>query len=173
MPRWVSSGVTDKPMDAAFFRTYNTGVVEEFRANAGKVGGQFEGRPLLLLTTTGVKTAMPRVSPLAYFTIDGKLLIVGSFAGNDVDPAWVRNLRANPRAHIEIEAGSSHSSSSNVKRVRVSGGADASSSSSSPTAGIALAAVATLLHVARPGSRVSRWHSRPRSLATAAHQDGR
>jgi deazaflavin-dependent oxidoreductase (nitroreductase family) len=44
------------------------------------------------------------VTPLAYFRIDGKLIIIGSFAGADVDPAWVHNLRANPAAHIEVGA---------------------------------------------------------------------
>ncbi len=81
---------------------FNAGIVEEFRANGGKVGGPFEGANLLLLTTTGAKSGQQRVSPLAYQRIDGKLLIIGSFRGADVDPAWVHNLRANPRAHIEI-----------------------------------------------------------------------
>jgi deazaflavin-dependent oxidoreductase (nitroreductase family) len=53
-------------------------------------------------TTTGAKSGQQRVSPLAYFRIDGKLIIVGSFAGAPINPAWVHNLRANPRAHIEI-----------------------------------------------------------------------
>ena len=74
----------------------------EFRANGGKVGGPFEGGDLLLLHTTGAKSGQPRLSPLAYLTVDGKMLIVGSYAGAPKDPAWVHNLRANPRAHIEV-----------------------------------------------------------------------
>jgi deazaflavin-dependent oxidoreductase (nitroreductase family) len=83
-------------------KDFNARIVDEFRANGGKVGGPFEGATLLLLTTTGAKSGRQRVSPLAYQRVDGKLLIIGSFRGADVDPAWVHNLRANPRAHIEI-----------------------------------------------------------------------
>ena len=81
---------------------FNKGVVEEFRANAGKVGGPFEGGALLLLHTTGAKSGKTRLSPLAYLTIDDKMLIIGSYAGAPKDPAWVHNLRATPRAHIEV-----------------------------------------------------------------------
>lgn len=88
--------------DAAAFHAFNAGVVDEFRANGGKVGGQFEGGNLLLLTTTGAKSGQPRLAPLAYLPIDGKMIIVGSKAGAETNPDWVHNLRANPRAGIEI-----------------------------------------------------------------------
>ena len=88
--------------DASALDDFNRGVVEEFRANAGKIGGPFAGADLLLLHTTGAKSGRPRLSPLAYFIIDGKMLILGSYAGAPKDPAWVHNLRANPRAHIEV-----------------------------------------------------------------------
>ncbi|GAB7145190.1 nitroreductase family deazaflavin-dependent oxidoreductase [Mycobacterium riyadhense] len=81
---------------------FNNNIIDEFRSNDGKVGGQFANADLLLLTTIGAKSGQSRVSPLAYFRIDGKLIIIGSFAGADVNPAWVHNLRANPRAHIEV-----------------------------------------------------------------------
>jgi deazaflavin-dependent oxidoreductase (nitroreductase family) len=93
--------------DTETIKAFNNNVADEFRANGGKVGGQFEGADLLLLTTTGAKSGEPRVSPLAYFRIGGKLLIIGSFAGSDVNPAWVHNLRANPAARVEIGNGSS------------------------------------------------------------------
>jgi deazaflavin-dependent oxidoreductase (nitroreductase family) len=80
----------------------NPQVIEEFRANDGKVGGPFEGATLLLLHTTGAKSGKERVNPVMYFRIDGKVLIVGSYAGADVDPAWVHNLRASARARVEI-----------------------------------------------------------------------
>jgi deazaflavin-dependent oxidoreductase (nitroreductase family) len=80
----------------------NNQIIEEFRANDGKVGGPFQGATLLLLHTTGAKSGKERVNPVMYFEIDSKVLIVGSCAGADVDPAWVHNLRANPRARIEI-----------------------------------------------------------------------
>lgn len=88
--------------DASALDDFNRGVVEEFRANAGKVGGPFEGGTLILLHTVGAKSGQPRLSPLAYLEIDGKVLIVGSYAGAPSNPAWVHNLRADPKAHIEI-----------------------------------------------------------------------
>jgi deazaflavin-dependent oxidoreductase (nitroreductase family) len=88
--------------DTQTINAFNTSIIDEFRANQGKVGGQFEGANLLLLTTTGAKSGQPRTSPLAYFDIDGKLIIIGSFAGAPKDPAWVHNLRANPAAHVEV-----------------------------------------------------------------------
>ena len=87
---------------ADFMKDFNKSIVDEFRANDGKVGGQFAGANLLLLTTTGAKSGQPRLAPLAYFTIDGKLIIIGSKAGADTNPDWVHNLRANPAAHIEV-----------------------------------------------------------------------
>ncbi|MDT5224629.1 MAG: hypothetical protein QOG19_2036 [Mycobacterium sp.] len=80
----------------------NSEIIDEFRANGGKVGGPFEGATLLLLHTTGAKSGKERVNPVMTFDFDGKLLIVGSYAGADVDPAWLHNLRAHPDAHIEI-----------------------------------------------------------------------
>jgi len=95
--------MTETP-DAETVNAFNKSIIDEFRANDGKVGGQFEGANLLLLHTTGAKSGQPRVSPLAYFDIDGKLIIIGSFAGAPVSPAWVHNLRANPQARVEIGA---------------------------------------------------------------------
>lgn len=91
----------EKP-DTEKLNEFNKAIADEFRANDGKVSGQFSGADLLLLTTTGAKSGQPRLSPLAYFRVDGKLLIIGSFAGADVNPGWVHNLRANPSAHVEI-----------------------------------------------------------------------
>ena len=88
--------------DADAMKAFNTSIVDEFRANGGKVGGPFEGATLLLLTTTGAKSGQPRLAPLAYLTIDGKTIIIGSKAGADTNPDWVHNLRAHPRAHIEV-----------------------------------------------------------------------
>jgi deazaflavin-dependent oxidoreductase (nitroreductase family) len=88
--------------DVNALHDFNHGVTEEFRANGGKVGGPFEGGDLLLLHTTGAKSGKPRISPLAYLTIDGKMIIFGSYAGAPKDPAWVHNLRATPHARIEV-----------------------------------------------------------------------
>ncbi|BBZ34694.1 nitroreductase/quinone reductase family protein [Mycolicibacterium confluentis] len=81
---------------------WNEKIIEEFRANEGHVGGPFEGATLLLLHTTGAKSGKERVNPVMAFDFDGRLLVVGSYAGADVDPAWLHNLRAHPQAHIEI-----------------------------------------------------------------------
>lgn len=88
--------------DKATLEAFNKNIVEEFRANDGKVGGPFAGATLLLLTTTGAKSGEPRLSPLAFLEIDGKAIIVGSKAGSDTNPNWVHNLRANPRARVEV-----------------------------------------------------------------------
>ncbi|OBI16215.1 nitroreductase family deazaflavin-dependent oxidoreductase [Mycobacterium sp. E2497] len=83
-------------------REFNERNIEEFRRNGGKVGGQFEGFPLLLLTSTGARSGAQRVNPVAYFDVDGRIYVVGSAAGRDNNPAWVHNIRANPRVTVEI-----------------------------------------------------------------------
>lgn len=92
----ASNGPTDTE------RSFNEANIEEFRNNGGKVGGQFEGFPLLLLTSTGAKSGAQRVNPLARFDIDGKTYIVGSSAGRPKNPAWVANVRADPAIAVEI-----------------------------------------------------------------------
>ncbi|HEY2272119.1 MAG TPA: nitroreductase family deazaflavin-dependent oxidoreductase [Jatrophihabitantaceae bacterium] len=98
--------MTQPQPDTEALKTFNKGIANEFRSNAGKVGGPFEGNELLLLTTTGAKSGKPRVAPLSVRRIDGKLVIIAGYGGADVDPAWVHNLRANPRAHVEVGADS-------------------------------------------------------------------
>jgi deazaflavin-dependent oxidoreductase (nitroreductase family) len=88
--------------DAETMQAFNKSIVDDFRANGGKVSGQFANADLLLLTTTGAKSGAPRLAPLAYFTIDGKIIVIGSKAGADTNPDWVHNLRANPRVRVEI-----------------------------------------------------------------------
>lgn len=85
-------------------QSFNESTIAEFRANGGKVGGQFEGFPLLLLASVGAKSGAERVNPLAYFDIDGSAYIVGSSAGRPNNPAWAANLRANPGVEVEIGA---------------------------------------------------------------------
>ncbi|BBZ61057.1 hypothetical protein MMON_23580 [Mycolicibacterium monacense] len=88
--------------DPASLNDFNQAIIDEFRNNDGVVGGPFEGATLLLLHTVGAKTGKARLSPLAYLTVDGRMLIVGSYAGAPKDPAWVHNLRALPKAHVEV-----------------------------------------------------------------------
>jgi deazaflavin-dependent oxidoreductase (nitroreductase family) len=93
--------VTGVP-DIEAMTAFNAKIADEFRANNGKVGGVFDGNELLLLTTIGAKSGQPRLSPLSCKRIDGKLLIIAGYGGADTNPSWVYNLRANPRAHVEL-----------------------------------------------------------------------
>jgi len=80
----------------------NRQIIEEFRANDGKVGGQFEGAPLLLLTTTGAKTGKTRVNPLAYLLDGERYVIIASYAGAPANPPWFHNLVAHPDVTVEV-----------------------------------------------------------------------
>jgi deazaflavin-dependent oxidoreductase (nitroreductase family) len=81
---------------------FNEGVIAEFRSNSGKVGGYFNGSPMLLLTTTGVKSGEERVSPLVYTTDGGRIVIVASNGGADRHPSWYYNVVANPQITVEV-----------------------------------------------------------------------
>jgi deazaflavin-dependent oxidoreductase (nitroreductase family) len=81
---------------------WNQNIITEFRANAGKVGGQFEGKDLLLLTTTGAKTGLPRTNPAAYIRDGDRFVIIASKAGAPDNPDWYHNLLANPKVTLEI-----------------------------------------------------------------------
>jgi deazaflavin-dependent oxidoreductase (nitroreductase family) len=83
-------------------REFNKHNIDEFRRNGGKVGGQFEGFPLLILTSTGAKSGAERVNLIGYFDIDGKIYVVGSSAGRERDPSWAFNLRAHPGVTVEV-----------------------------------------------------------------------
>ena len=80
---------------------FNRSIIEEFRANDGRVGGMFEGAPLLLLTTTGARSGGPHTTPAAYAEDAGRLVVFASNAGSPTSPAWLHNLRANPAVTIE------------------------------------------------------------------------
>src|SRR5215471_14347854 len=81
---------------------WNTTIIHEFRANDGKVGGQFEGAPLLLLHTTGAKSGAERVNPVMYRQDGDRLAIFASKGGSDTNPDWFRNLLANPKVVVEV-----------------------------------------------------------------------
>ncbi len=81
---------------------WNSKIIAEFRANGGKVGGPFEGAPLLLLHTVGAKTGQPRVTPMMYQDIGDGVAVFASKAGAPTNPAWYHNLLANPRVSAEI-----------------------------------------------------------------------
>lgn len=81
---------------------FNQRVIEEFRANQGKVGGQFDNMPLLLLTTTGAKTGRALTKPLCYTTDGDRIVLIASYAGAPKNPAWFNNLVANPVVTVEL-----------------------------------------------------------------------
>lgn len=81
---------------------WNRGIIEEFRANEGRVGGPFKGRPLLLLHHRGAKTGVERVNPLAYRQVGDDFVVFGSKGGAPTNPDWYHNLLANPDASVEV-----------------------------------------------------------------------
>ena len=84
-------------------RDWNTSIIEEFRANEGRVGGPFEGATLLLLHHRGAKSGVERVNPLAYQDLgEGKVAVFASKGGAPTDPDWYYNVQANPDVTVEI-----------------------------------------------------------------------
>ncbi len=81
---------------------FNANVIEEFRANDGRVGGIFEGMPLLLLHHTGARTGASRINPLVYMLDGGRYVIFASKAGAPTNPDWYHNLKADPNVTIEL-----------------------------------------------------------------------
>jgi deazaflavin-dependent oxidoreductase (nitroreductase family) len=81
---------------------FNSTVIEEFRANDGKVGGQLEAMPLLLLNTIGAKSGLSRTNPLAYLADGERLVLIASYAGSPTHPPWYHNLVANPEVGVEV-----------------------------------------------------------------------
>jgi deazaflavin-dependent oxidoreductase (nitroreductase family) len=81
---------------------FNQSIIDEFRANHGKVGGQFEGAPMLLLTTTGAKSGQARTVPVVYLADGNRYLVFASKAGAPTNPDWYHNLVANPTVSVEV-----------------------------------------------------------------------
>jgi deazaflavin-dependent oxidoreductase (nitroreductase family) len=81
---------------------FNAKIIDEFRANAGKVGGPFEGATLLLLHSKGAKTGAERVNPLAYQAVGDDFAIFASKGGADDNPDWLYNLKAHPDVTVEV-----------------------------------------------------------------------
>ena len=84
---------------------WNSKIIEEFRANDGKVGGPFEGAPLLLLHTVGAKTGQKRVNPMMYQAVPDGYAVFASKGGAPDNPDWYHNLLAHPRVSAEIGTG--------------------------------------------------------------------
>ena len=83
---------------------WNARIIEEFRANEGRVGGPFEGAPVLLLHTTGARSGKERVNPMMYLDLDGRRYVFASKAGADRHPDWYHNLVAHPEVTVEAGA---------------------------------------------------------------------
>ncbi|MDH6435461.1 deazaflavin-dependent oxidoreductase (nitroreductase family) [Streptomyces sp. SAI-144] len=81
---------------------FNQRIIDEFRANHGRVGGPFEGGRLILLTTTGARTGTPRTNPVGYLPDGGdRILVIASAGGSPRHPDWYRNLVAHPQVTVE------------------------------------------------------------------------
>src|SRR2546423_12993048 len=83
----------------------NARIIEEFRANDGRVGGGFEGMQLLLLHHTGAKSGTRRINPVAYLADDGRYVVFASRGGAPANPAWYHNLMAHPGPTIAVGMG--------------------------------------------------------------------
>jgi deazaflavin-dependent oxidoreductase (nitroreductase family) len=81
---------------------FNAKVIDEFRANGGRVGGSFESMPILLLHHTGAKSGVQRINPLAYHEDGERYVIFASKGGAPANPAWYHNLKAHPDTTIEV-----------------------------------------------------------------------
>jgi len=90
------------PNDFSKANDFNKTIIEDFRANGGKVSGQFAGGTLLLLNTIGAKSKQPRTNPLAYTKDGDKYLIIASKAGAPTNPDWYYNIVANPEVTVEV-----------------------------------------------------------------------
>jgi deazaflavin-dependent oxidoreductase (nitroreductase family) len=81
---------------------FNQAVIDEFRANNGKVGGYFAGANMLLLHTVGAKSGQARTNPVVYVTDGDRLVVIASKSGADSNPDWYYNLLANPTVTVEL-----------------------------------------------------------------------
>lgn len=81
---------------------HNQAIIDEFRSNAGKVGGHFAGKTLLLLHTLGAKSGEKRVNPTAYVTDGDRLVIIASKGGAPTNPSWYYNILAQPLVTVEV-----------------------------------------------------------------------
>jgi deazaflavin-dependent oxidoreductase (nitroreductase family) len=80
----------------------NAGIIEEFRANEGRVGGYFEGATMLLLHTVGARTGRPRVNPVVYLPDGDRFVIFATKGGASTNPHWYHNLVAHPDVEVEV-----------------------------------------------------------------------
>lgn len=91
------------PSDA-FLKLANTGHRALLKLSGGRIGWEAKGMPLLELTTIGRRSGQPRkVMVAAPIHEDDRYVLVGSRGGDDIDPAWVHNLRAQPAVEVMVK----------------------------------------------------------------------
>lgn len=81
---------------------FNKGIIEEFRANAGVVGGVFAGAPMILVTHTGAKSGTERTTPLVHSRDGDRVVVIASMGGAPNNPQWFHNIKATPKVRVEI-----------------------------------------------------------------------
>ena len=81
---------------------WNQATIDEFRANAGKVGGYFAGKTLLLLHTVGAKSGLERINPTAYVIDGDRIVIIASKGGAPTNPDWYYNILAHTLVTVEV-----------------------------------------------------------------------
>ncbi|MGZ6866971.1 MAG: nitroreductase/quinone reductase family protein, partial [Blastococcus sp.] len=101
VPRSVPSVVLRSTMSTSP-ADFNAQIIEQFRANEGRVGGIFEGSSLLLLHHTGAKSGTSRINPLGYLSDGGRYVVFASKAGAPTNPDWYYNLTAAGEAEVEV-----------------------------------------------------------------------
>ena len=89
-------------MSSIDFNEFNRGIVEEFRANGGVVGGPFAGAPMVLMTHTGARSGVERTTPLVHSMDGDRVVIIASMGGAPTHPAWFHNIKANPVVRVEL-----------------------------------------------------------------------
>ena len=99
-----ASGHREAPAIPPDMREFNRKVTAEFRANGGELSGQMAGRSLILLTTEGARSGEPRTTVLGYGRDRDRFIVIASDNGAPEDPAWYRNLLANPIGKVEAGA---------------------------------------------------------------------
>ncbi len=99
-------------------KSFNAGIIDEFRANGGKVGGMFEGAPMLLLTTTGAKSGNPYTTPVVHTNDGDRIVIIASKAGAPTHPDWYHNIVANPEVTVELGTETFQATGVRGRRVR-------------------------------------------------------
>ncbi len=93
---------------------FNQNIIDEFRANAGEVGGMFEGAPMLLLHNVGARSGQERISPLVYLADGDRYVIFATKGGAPTNPAWYHNVKARPEVNIEVGTKTIHARAEEV-----------------------------------------------------------